>query len=80
MKDLFKELDRVVLTRDLPEHHLVARDIGTIVRKYSDGLAYDVEFLTGTSDTIAVVTLSNHEVRTMESNEILHVRTLAIHK
>ena len=49
---MIRELDKVVLVRDL------------------------VEFVTGGGGTIAVVTLSESDIRPMQGKEILHVRTL----
>jgi len=41
---MFAELDRVVLTTDLPEHHLKSGDIGTIVLTHRGGAGYSVEY------------------------------------
>jgi hypothetical protein len=43
------EHDVVVLTRDLPEHGLRAGDVGAVVHVYSNGKAYEVEFVTGSA-------------------------------
>ncbi len=44
---------------------------------YGRGEAFEVEFVTGEGQTIAVVTLERKDVRPMGKEEILHVRALA---
>ena len=39
------ELDCVALTCDLPEHCLMAGDVGTAVLVHGEGVAYEVEFV-----------------------------------
>lgn len=73
---MIKELDTVVLSRDLPEHGLKQGDIGVVVHFYKEGKAFEVEFITGQGDTVAVVTLKSEDVRLMQNKEILHVRKL----
>ncbi len=71
---MIKELETVVLSRDLPEYSLNHGDIGAVVHCYADSKAYEVEFVTGEGQTIAVVTLDAKDIRPMHANEILHVR------
>jgi hypothetical protein len=71
-----KELDTVVLTRDIEEHDLREGDIGAVVRRYADGAAFEVEFLTADGRTIAVLTLEPADVRPIRPREILHVREI----
>jgi hypothetical protein len=73
---MIKELDTVVLSCDLPDHGLTRGDIGAIVHCYKAGEAFEVEFITGQGDTVAVVTLNIEHVRLMQDKEILHVREL----
>ena len=70
----FKELDTVVLTRDLPEHGLREGDIGAIVHTYGDGVAFEVEFVTAEGRTVALLTLKHEDIRPIADREILHVR------
>ena len=70
------ELDTVVLTHDLPSAHLRSGDIGAIVHRYGPG-GYEVEFVTGGGDTVAVLTLSDADVRPLAAGEILHARPLS---
>jgi Domain of unknown function (DUF4926) len=74
---MIKDLDVVALTRALPEHGLVAGDMGTIVHVYDDGQAYEVEFVTFGGKTIAVATLPSAAVRAIAKQEIPHVRAVA---
>jgi hypothetical protein len=70
----FKELDTVVLERDLPEHELMRGDIGAIVNIDPDGTS-DVEFVRGSGDTQAVVRLRPADFRPMDDRDMLAVRT-----
>jgi Domain of unknown function (DUF4926) len=73
---MIEELDTVVLTRDLPEHRLAAGDIGGVVHRYPNGVAFEVEFVTAGAHTIAVLTLAGDDVRSLREGEILHARQL----
>jgi len=70
------ELDDVILTCDLPEHGLSVGDIGTVVLVHRENKGYEVEFISLDGDTIAVVTLMSNQVRSVQSGEIAHVRSL----
>jgi hypothetical protein len=74
---MIKELDTVVLTRDITECDLIEGDIGTVVHCYTDGDAYEVEFVTADGQTIAVLTLNPNDIRLMSNTEILHAREVA---
>ena len=71
---MIKELDTVVVTQSFNEHGLQEGDVGTVVHPYSDGEAYEVEFMTAQGKTVALLTLDKSEVRPMADSEILHVR------
>lgn len=71
----FKVTECVVLKKDLPRRKLRAGDIGTVVEVYEPG-GLEVEFVTGSGKTQAVVTLKVADVRTVEPDEILAVRNL----
>jgi hypothetical protein len=71
----FKMLDSVVLDRDLPEYGLCKGDLGAVVEVYEpDGL--EVEFVTASGDTEAVLTLHDSDVRAAESNDLISVRPI----
>jgi hypothetical protein len=74
---MIRELDTVVLTRDIPELSLVKGDVGAVVHSYADGEAFEVEFVAAEGKTVAVLTLSGSDIRPMGSGEILHGRELA---
>lgn len=71
---MVRELDTVILLRDLPEHGLVRGDVGTIVHLHANGAAFEVEFITPSGRTIAVVTLESGDVRQPVGDEVLHAR------
>ena len=73
---MIKELDTVVLKRDISEHGLEHGDVGTVVHRYSAGGALEVEFVTGEGETVAVLTLDKDDVRPMRRKEVLHTRGL----
>ena len=68
-------LDTVVLVRDVPEHGLCAGDLGAVVEVYPpDGL--DVEFVTASGRTKALVTLTSGDVRPIADSDLVAVRSL----
>jgi hypothetical protein len=75
---MIKELDRVVLAADLPEHGLKSGDVGTVVLVHREGEGFTVEFMTLEGDTIAVVTLRAAQVRPVGAEEIAHARPLSL--
>ena len=74
---MIRELDTVVLVHGLEAYDLTRGDVGAVVHCYKDGMTYEVEFVTGEGATIAVLTLSQQDIRPMHGREILHVRALA---
>ncbi|MDM9583907.1 DUF4926 domain-containing protein [Nostoc sp. GT001] len=60
---MIQELDRVILTRDLPKHSLEEDDIGTVVFVHQGGKGYEVEFVTLDGETVAIVSLYSIQVR-----------------
>ena len=72
---MFKVLDTVVLKRDMLDHGLKKGDIGAVVELYEpDGI--EVEFVTGSGKTQALVTLKRSDVRGVADSEIMAVRPL----
>lgn len=71
---MIRELDRVVLTTDLPEEGLEAGDIGTVVLVHRDAKGYEVEFTTLDGNTFAVVTVLAGQVRPTQARELAHAR------
>ena len=71
----FKELDTVVLDRDVPEHGLRRGDLGAVVQTYEpEGL--EVEFVTASGRTQALVTLRERDVRAVGDRDLISVRTV----
>jgi len=72
----FKTLDTVVLARDLAEHGLRAGDLGAVVDFYEpDGI--EVEFVTASGRTQALVTLNVSDVRQVQDSDLVSVRSVA---
>jgi hypothetical protein len=57
-----EEFSLVVLRRDLPDHGLTAGEVGTIVLAYSDGEAYEVEFVRTAGQRPMLLTLTTDEI------------------
>lgn len=71
-----RELDLVVLERDIDEHRLKQGDVGKIVHYYSDGQALEVELVSVDGQTITVATLTSTDICPLKPSEIFHVREL----
>ena len=72
----YKLLDTVVLARDLPQQRLCAGDLGAVVEVYEpDGL--EVEFVTASGKTQALVTLNVNDVRPVQEGDLVAVRSVA---
>ncbi len=74
---MIEELERVVLTEDVPEEGLKAGDIGTVVLVHRGGEGYEVEFVNFEGDTIAVATLHAKSVRRLSKSDIPQARLVA---
>jgi len=73
---MIKEHDCIVLTKNLPEERLEAGDVGTVVHIHNGGEGYEVEFITLTGETVAVVTLMAGQVRPLNRRDLAHTREL----
>ena len=72
----YKLLDTVVLDRDLAEYGLRSGDLGAVVEVYEpDGL--EVEFVTASGKTQALVTLNINDVRPVQDSDLIAVRSVA---
>jgi hypothetical protein len=70
---MYRVLDTVVLDRDLPEHGLRKGDLGSVVEVYApDGL--EVEFVTASGRSAALVTLNGRDVRSVSDDDLVSVR------
>jgi Domain of unknown function (DUF4926) len=70
-----KELDTIVLEKDLPTHGLRRGDIGAVVEIYSSD-EMEVEFVTASGRTQALVHLHTSQVRPVGPQDIPAVRNL----
>ncbi len=68
-----RTLDVVVLTEDLPTDGLKRGDLGTVVEVYSPA-AIEVEFVTASGRTQALVTLPVSAVREVADDDLVAVR------
>ncbi|MEP0773218.1 MAG: DUF4926 domain-containing protein [Acidobacteriota bacterium] len=71
----FKELDTVVLERDLPEQGLRRGDLGAVVQVYGSEVL-EVEFVTASGRTQALATLTVGDVRAVSDDDLVSVRPL----
>ena len=71
-----RELDTVVLVRDVPEAGLQAGDLGAVVQVYAED-AFEVEFVTASGRTQALETLTSADVRPVRDDDLLAVRPTA---
>ena len=68
------EFDLVVLQDGAANERLKEGDVGTILTVYTDGKAFEVEFVTLTGELVAVETLLPHQIRTVRPSEVMTVR------
>lgn len=71
---MLQEHTLAVLTADVPEHGLVAGDVGLVVRVHPGGQSFTVQFVMLGGVTVAVVTVSEQQLRPIHPNEIAHAR------
>jgi len=70
---MYRVLDTIVLDRDFPEHGRRKGDLGAVVEVYEpDGL--EVEFVTASGRTAAVLTLTAQDVRAVADDDLVSVR------
>ena len=74
---MIQEHDCIVLTQDVPEEGLRAGDVGTVVHIHGESAGYEVEFMTLTGRTVAVVTLLPSQLRPVSPRDLSHARELA---
>ncbi len=74
---VIRELDTIVLERDVPAYSLRRGDVGAVVHAHVGGAAFEVEFVAADGRTVALLTLPAADIRPLAGAEILHVRQLA---
>lgn len=71
---------KVALKTDLPEHKLKRGDVAIIVEAHpgepGQESGYSLEVFNAIGETIAVVTIRESQIETLNSKEVLHVRRL----
>lgn len=71
---------RVALSVDLPKHRLRAGDLGTIVETHAgrpgQEPGYTLEVFNAVGETIAVPTVCESQIESLDGGEVLHVRRL----
>ena len=71
----YKVLDTVVLERNFPSHGLKRGDLGAVVDVYEpDGL--EVEFVTASGKTTALITVRVGDVRSVADTDLISVRSV----
>jgi len=70
---IYRVLDTIVLDRDVPDHGLRKGDLGAVVEVYEPG-GLEVEFVTASGRTAAVVTLEARDVRPVADDDLVSVR------
>ncbi|MGG6267714.1 DUF4926 domain-containing protein [Leptolyngbya sp. AN03gr2] len=76
----FELFTRVALREDFPTYHLHQGDVATIVEHHpvvggEDG--YSLEVFNAIGETIAVLVVSESQIESLTSNEVLHIRVLS---
>ena len=77
MTESIRELDTFVLLRDLPDVGLRGGDLGAVVMVYGRE-ALEVEFVTASGRTQALLTLPVSDVRPVRDDDLLAVRTAPV--
>lgn len=73
---MIHEFDSVVLTHNVNACGLRRGDVGTVVHSYQSGDTFEVEFVTAEGHTVALLTLTQKDIRPMVGGEILHARAV----
>ena len=73
---MFKLLDTVALTYDIPAAGLRRGDLGAVVEVHSPD-AMEVEFVAASGRTQALLTLGAQDVRQVGDQDLIAVRSLA---
>lgn len=74
---MIAELERVALTRDLPESTLRAGDVGTVVHVYRERAAYEVEFVSFSGESLGTFTIGADGIRRLGGNDLPGTRSLS---
>ena len=72
---MHKLLDTVALKQDHPEAGLKSGDVGAVVELLGQN-TYEVEFVTASGRTQALIALAESDVRALGGRDLISVRTL----
>ena len=72
---MYKLLDTVALTRNIPAAGLCRGDVGAIVQVHAPD-AYEVEFVAASGRTQALLTLHTEDLRQVGDKDLIAVRSL----
>ncbi len=79
MDKTFDLLDTVIAAVNVPDHDILAGDMGTIVEVYTTpNLAYEVEFVSPDGTTRALLTLAADQVRRLAARDVITTRQLPL--
>lgn len=79
MNTTLQLLDTVIASVNLPDHQVLAGDLGTIVEVYTEPeMAFEVEFVNPDGTTRALLTLSPNQVRRLSESDVLTTRQLPL--
>lgn len=72
-------LDTIIATANIPDHKVLAGDLGTIVEIYTaPTLAYEVEFVNADGFTRALLTLAPDQIRPLAPADVFTTRQLPL--
>jgi hypothetical protein len=75
----YKLLDTIIATANIPDHKVLAGDIGAIVEVYTTPtLAYEVEFVNADGSTRALLTVAPDQIRPLAPADVLTTRQLPL--
>ena len=79
MSTTFQLLDTVIASVNVPDHQVLAGDLGTIVEVYTEPEpAFEVEFVNPDGTTRALLTLSPQQIRRLSEADVLTTRQLPL--
>lgn len=73
---MMQEFEEVVFTMDIPEYHIAAVDMGTVVDVIQGCVAYQVEVFFVNGDTYNVITAGVEQIRPILERDLRHARKL----
>lgn len=77
--DTLNLFETVITTVNIPEHHVLAGDLGAIVEVYTTPrLAYEIEFVNPDGTTRALLTLAPEQIRRLAPADVLTTRQMAL--